>query len=146
MWPGTIRIAEDEDGPKIGQLYKECEWADHDVDWTRPGIGRWWIVAEENDEIVGAMQVVASQPFSYIGDIIIRPSYRARDEKGKGRLSRKVGLLPYSLYIVGLALLEKMGTEICFGIVAENQQPLKKFLMNHGGTDLGNYSLMGRRL
>ena len=146
MWPGTIRIAEDKDGPEIGKLYKECEWPDHGVDWTRPGIGRWWIVAEENEEIVGAMQVVASKPFSYIGDIIIRPNYRARNGQGKGRLSRKVGLLPYSLYIVGLALLEKMGTEICFGIVASDQGALKKFLINHGGIDLGEFSLMGRRL
>ena len=146
MWPGTIRIAEDKDGPEIGKLYKECEWPDHGVDWTRPGIGRWWTVAEENGEIVCAMQVVASKPFGYIGDIIIRPSHRARDAEGKGSLGRKMGILPYTLYIVGLALLEKMGAEICFGMVAEDQRVLKKFLINHGVTDLGNHTLVGKRL
>lgn len=145
LWLGTIRQATAADGPAIGNLYREAQWADHGVDWTRSGIADWWIVAEANGEIVGAVQICLSQPFGYIGDIVVHPQYRSRNPDGTGRLSKRLGALAYTLYLTAYAMLQRHGTEIVMGIIPQEQTGLLRFFQRTGATPLGDFVLYGRR-
>lgn len=70
-----IRPARPEDGPAIGKLFQD--WPDTpEFDWTVPGIASWWLVADLDGDIVGALQVTASLPAGTMGDLIVRPSMR----------------------------------------------------------------------
>lgn len=42
----TMRLATDADSPAIGALFHAATLADLGVDWTAPGVGGWWLVAE----------------------------------------------------------------------------------------------------
>lgn len=138
LWPGEIRLATDEDGPKIGQLYKECDWPDHGADWTVPDIGKWWIVAELEGKMVGAMQMIASKPFGYIGDILVHPEERDRTFQSLGSLARL-------FFLTAMAVLRQAGVEIFMGIVADSQPEFKDVLCRHGAVKLGHYELLARR-
>lgn len=144
-WPGTIRLAADADTPHIGELYRVCEWPDHGVDWTRSGIAGWWLVAEREGHIVGALQLIAAKPFGYIGDILVHPSERGQSGNGDSGLCQTLGLLARTLYASALYLLEAAGVEVVMGIVAESASSLHRVLRRHGAMDLGRYILMARR-
>jgi ribosomal protein S18 acetylase RimI-like enzyme len=70
-----IRAAEPADGPAIGALFAE-EGGGPALDWVRPDLAQWWLVAEYHGEIVGAMQVAASQPTAYIGEAVVSKRLR----------------------------------------------------------------------
>ena len=144
-WPGTIRLASDADTPRIGELYRICQWADHGVDWTRPGVGAWWLIAEREGQVLGALQLIASKPFGYIGDIVVHPSERGQSGNGTSGLCQTFGILARTLYASALYILEAAGVEVVMGIVAESATSLQRVLQRHGATDLGHYVLMARR-
>lgn len=65
-----IRPARPDDGPAIGKLFAEegdCPL----LDWARPGIAAWWLVAEEDGAVVAALQVSCSEPTGYIGELVV---------------------------------------------------------------------------
>lgn len=144
-WPGTIRLASEGDGPRIGHLYAECQWPDHGVDWTREGIPGWWLIGERDGRIVGAVQVIASKPFGYIGDIVVHPSERGQSGNGSSGLCQSFGLLARMLYASAVYILEAAGAEVVMGVVSENAPGLQRVLRRHGATDLGQYTLLARR-
>lgn len=145
-WLGLIRPATASDTAAIGKLYRTSGYQDHGVDWERPGVEHWWLVGERDGEIRGAIQVVASQPFGCIGDIIVHPDERGRGPDGKGRMGKRPGALAFSLYVAALVYLEHGGVEVVMGVVSEEQKPLHAFLGRYGATDLGGYRLLARRL
>ena len=72
----TIRPARPEDGPAIGKLFAQ-EPETPMFDWTTPGLASWWLVAvEDDDAVVGAIQVSTSLPAGSIGDLIVAESHR----------------------------------------------------------------------
>ena len=71
-----IRMARPEDGPAIGDLFRAAG-QDLGLDWTAPDIAHWWLVAERDGAVVGAVQILASQPTGYIGDMVIARSATA---------------------------------------------------------------------
>ena len=93
----TIRPARPEDGPAIGKLFAE-EGDCPAVDWTQAGIEAWWLVAEQDAVLVGALQLTCSLPTGYIGDLVITRSARAQ---GLARL----------LWRHALALLRRAGCQ-----------------------------------
>ena len=70
-----IRPASREDGPAIGTLFAE-EGDCPTMDWTRPGIEAWWLVASEAEEVIAAMQILCALPTGYIGDIVVATAHR----------------------------------------------------------------------
>lgn len=146
-WPGTIRLASDADGPAIGRLFQACLVQDQGVDWTQPGIGNWWILAETPDGALrGAVQIVASKPFGYIGEILVHPAERGRNRNGDGSMGRNLGALAATLFYASLHLLREAGVEIVRGTVAEENAALRGVLRRHGATDVGRFHLLATRL
>ena len=143
----TIRLATDQDGPAIGKLYRTAEWPDHGVDWTRPGIGGWWIVAETEDgEIVGAIQAVASAPYGYIGDVVVHPEYRRRHTENGSALTGRLGSVAFDLLVTAFVALRKAGSQMVMGAVGKDVDTLRKVYERHGALNLGEFTVMARRL
>lgn len=71
-----IRSAHEGEGPAIGTLYRDAVWPDLGVDWARATVAGWWLVAEREGDLVGAIMFTCSQPIGYIGDLVIHPSVR----------------------------------------------------------------------
>lgn len=138
------RLATDADGPAIGALFQAADLNDLGVDWTAPGVGGWWLVAEKHDDLVGAIQVCAARPFGFIGDIVVHPSARARHYDGTGRLSKRPGTVGFSLYVFALDLLKRLGCQRVLGVT--NKPGLAKMLTRYGGVDLGEHTLFARDL
>ena len=147
-WPGEIRMARDADGSAIGTLYAEAGQPDHGVDWQRDGLGGWWMVGERDGNILGALQVIASKPFGYIGEIVVHPSERGRSDNGHGTLGVWGGVLGRLLYFTAQIMLEKAGVQIVLGTVREDLMPTFGVILTkkYGGTDLGRFHLLGKRI
>mgnify|MGYP001566742205 CR=1 FL=1 len=143
----TIRHATDADGPAIGKLYKTADWPDHGVDWTRPGIRGWWLVAEREDgEVVGAIQAVASAPYGYIGDFVVHPDYRKRDTEHGAALTARLGDVAFDLLVTAFIALRAAGSQMVLGAIGKESAASMAIYARHGAMNLGEYTLMARRL
>ena len=141
----TIRLATDADGPAIGKLFSEANLADLGVDWQRSGIKGWWLVAEREDRVVGALQVAAAVPFGFVGDCVLASSEKGRRADGHGRLSARPAHAAFLLYAMAFELMRRNGTQIALGIT--DQPGLKKMLTRYGGQAVGdNFTLFAKRL
>lgn len=143
----TIRLATDADGPAIGKLFAEADYPDYGVDWTNANARGWWLVAETPEgKIVGAVQTIASQPFGYIGEMIVHPDHRGRDKNGDGLLSGSLGKVAFDLLIHAFIVLRAAGSQMVLGAVGKDVDALRKVYERHGAMNLGEFTLMARRL
>lgn len=143
-----LRLATDADAPLIGKLFRDADYPDHGVDWAAPGIAPWWLVADGGDgTLCGAVMVIASQPYGFIGEIVVHPDHRGRNDDGTGALRGIVpGTLATALYVKALQILAAAGSALAFGVVHEDLAALKHILQRHGAECLGRYDLLARRL
>lgn len=142
--PVRFRLATDADGPAIGALYRIAGLNDLGVDWMTADVAGWWIVAERETELVGAIQVCASRPFGFIGDVAVHPSAKGRGDDGRGRLSKRPGAVGFALYVLALRSLEAAGSQFAVGVT--DKPALKTILTSHGGVNLGTFDLFAKRL
>ena len=141
-----IRGATDADMPLVGKLFRDASYPDQLVDWARPNLAPYWLVAAQDDEIVGAVQVVGSQPYGFIGEIVVHPSVRGKRSDGSGALSSaRPGSVGYRLYQAALRALEGMHVQVVYGFVSNELKGLQR-VMGHYATDLAEGHLYGRRL
>jgi hypothetical protein len=142
----TYRLARDEDGAALGKLFRAADYADHGVDWETAAVGNWWLLAEREGEVRGAVQIIASRPWGYIGEIVVHPDERGRRQDGAGSLAKRPGTIGYKLYMHALALLQEAGVEVVMGVIHEQLSGLQKIVTRYGATELGRYKLYGMRL
>ena len=138
----VLRNAIDIDGLAIGKLFRQTGLADLGVDWSR-GV-RGWIVAELDDEIIGAIQAVPSKPYGFIGDTLVTPQMQGRDLHGHGRLGRRPGTIGFALFVAALDYLKNAGCQFALGVT--DKPGLTKIIKHYGGVDLGQHTLLGRNL
>ena len=145
--PVTTRVATDADGPAIGKLFRAADYPDHGVDWERAHVGAWWLVAEREGEVRGAIQLIAAKPVGYIGEVVVHPDERGKRADGAGSLAKRPGAVGYRLYTHALTLLQDGGVEIVMGIVSDQLPWLQRIMRHYGATEIGTgYRLYGMRL
>ena len=137
----TYRLATEQDGPAIGKLFAAAEYNDLGVDWYAADVTNGWLVADQEGEIVGAIQICAGQPYGFLGDCVVLPDHRARDERGNGRFGAP-GQIMLTLYAVALKALADSGTQVIFGIT--DKPAMKRLLLRYGGMSLGPTELFAR--
>lgn len=146
MTPITYRLATDADGPAIGKLFDAAQYADHGVDWQRAAVANWWLLAVRDDEVRGAVQIIASRPWGYIGEIVVHPDERGKRATGAGGLGKRPGAIGYRLYMHALAMLQEAGVELVMGVVHQDLKGLQTIVERYGATRLGTYFAYGMRL
>lgn len=112
-WPGSIRLATDEDGSAIGKLFIEAGMPDHGLDWSQ-GLGSWWVVGERDGRIVGAILAIPSRPLAYIAELVVHPS-----EQG-GRLGK-------TLLALAVTMFDGLGIEMVAGFVCDDRPGWERF-------------------
>jgi hypothetical protein len=127
----TIRPARPEDGPAIGKLFLGTADATG-IDWARPEIADWWIVAEHDGEVVGAVQVSCSQPAGYIGQLVVKPEWRGRRADGHGSLAPRGSALARTLYYAAEAVLVKAGVQ-CITTALRPSRGWRRIVERWGG-------------
>ena len=75
----TVRLAKNEDGPRISELLamvglKTEGW---DIDWN--DIEPWWIVAELDGVVKGAVQICPSKPIARVEFLAVDPEMNEMD-------------------------------------------------------------------
>lgn len=143
FWPGQIRLATASDGPAIGLLFAQCEWNDYGVQWSTVDPTNWWLLAERNGQLVGAVQLMVSLPFAYVGHFLVHPSERGRDHNGNGSLRLIPGSLAFTLLAHINALCERSGAQIILAFT--HDAAWLKLLEHYGCTNLGPVTLTARR-
>ncbi len=135
------RLARANDGPAIGKLMNEA--GDYGVDWSTVDPSNWWIVAERDGDVVGAVQVIMSRPYGYIGEIIVRP-----DERGKSNGTGRLGYPDVALHLYSLAihLLAANGSQLAFAHVERDNMGIQAYLRRHDWHVVGELTLMAKRL
>lgn len=147
MSPYTIRPAADSDGQGLYRLYQESNHADHGVDWARAQVGGWWLVAEEpSGHLGGAIQVIPSQPFGYVGDFVVHPAHRVRHTDNGGALTVRMGDLASDLLVTAFVVLREAGVQLVIGGVGSDLLALQRIYKWYGSMDLGTFTLLARRL
>jgi hypothetical protein len=89
----TIRLATSADGPAIGALQESNGFAfeDFGFDWT--DIGANWLVAEHEDDIIGAIQVLPAKPFGRLESFVVDPTI---GKKMRAVVVRDLGFAGYA--------------------------------------------------
>ena len=143
----SYRLATDADGPAIGKLFAEASYADWGVDWSVAKVRGWWLVAEaEAGRFVGAVMLCPAQPYGFLGDLVVHPDQRGRDAEGTGALSGRLGTVAHDLLIHAFIGLRAAGSQMVVGAVGANLEALQAVYERHGAMDLGQFTLMARRL
>jgi hypothetical protein len=146
-----IRPAVDDDMPQIGALHRAADYGDHGVDWTRPGLAPYWLVAERDGALVGALQYVTSQPCGYVLDIVVHPEARGtnadRAAAERGAIADDVTT---QLCLAAMFAMRRAGVQCLIGVVGDAQPLWQRVLEAHGGQRLGGrdatYGLYAWRL
>ena len=134
----TLRPATDADGPALGRLFAESGLPHPEIDWTRPGIGAWWWVAEGPEGLVGAIQAVPTKPWGLIGDVLVHPDARQGDRPGQPSIARH-------LFVTALATLRHYGCQEVRGFVEDDHAQWRHVLTRYA-TEHGLCRMYGTRL
>ena len=133
----TYRLATDVDGPVIGALFKAADYGDLGVDWQTANVAYGWLVAERAGELVGAIQLFVGQPYSVIGDCIVRPSVRARESDGRASRFGRPGEVTLGLYAGALRMLKDTGSQVAIGMT--RKAGMARLIGRYGGVPLGPF-------
>lgn len=134
----VYRLATKADGPAIGALFAAADYGDLGVEWQRANVANGWFVADRGGEIVGAVQICAGQPYGFLGDCVVRPDARARDDHGQGR-SGKLGQIALTLSVVAVKMLFEAGAQAVFTIA--RRPGMARIVRRYGGAALGPVEL-----
>ena len=123
-----IRIAQNEDGPRIGELAAFSGFAIEGIDWSR--VYPFWLVAERDKIIIGALQIILSCPIGWLEMLSVDPELshiqRAKTTK--------------ALVNGGLLSLKRFGAQVAMWSVPFELKSYKKILKKRGAvvTSSGN--------
>lgn len=129
-----IRLAENEDGPRVRQLVAEAQADIEGLDWS--SIYPHWIVAEKDGKIAGCINVAVSKPIGRLDFLAVDPALRPH---ARGKVVR-------ALINQGLATLTHVGCSASVSQIPFGLQAYKKVLKRHFGAIVigqGNMVLRG---
>lgn len=128
-----VRIAQNSDGPRIGELARHSGFTVDGLDWSE--VHPFWLVAED-EKIIGALQVILAKPIGWLEMLVLDPDLaelaRARTVKG--------------LVTAGLTALKGFGSQLAMGFVPYEEKSYKKVLKKRGAVVAGSGNAMVKRL
>ena len=132
----SVRLAQNEDGEAIKRLVQTGPEAfapeGVDLDWT--DIYPFWIVAEQGDRIVGALQVIPARPVGRVEMLSVDPELPDRERARVVRL-----FLDHTLEIMRKSKVQMFTSLVKFG----NDRFKRAFKRRGGvGAEQGNIFLM----
>jgi hypothetical protein len=130
----TVRIASDDDGPEIGRLAYEQGFAVEGIDFSH--VHPYWLVAEIEGKIVGALQLCTGLPIGWLEMLFLDP-----------KLSKPDRIRTFKALVErGLFALEAFGSQVAMWSVPHELGTYKKILKKRGAITLTSGSLMAKML
>lgn len=127
-----IRLAQNKDGPRIGQLAKHSGYT-VDLDWSE--VHPFWLVAED-DKIVGALQIILSKPIGWLEMLVLDPDI---PQLARARVVRK-------LATAGMTALKGFGAQVVMFSVPFEEKSYKRALKKRGAVVASSGNVMIKRL
>ena len=129
-----IRIATNEDGPRIGELAAFSGFAIEGIDWSR--VHPFWLAAERDKIIIGALQIILSCPIGWLEMLSVDPELshiqRAKTTK--------------ALVNAGLLSLKRFGAQVAMWSVPFELKSYKKILKKRGAVVTSSGNVMAKLL
>ena len=125
-----VRLAQNPEGQQIKQLATESGFGIEDLDWSI--VYPYWIVAEHEAIMTGAIQVCPSLPVGRL-EMLCTPrelSHRMRAQTVK------------SLLLAGLEALRQHGSTMASGIIPFEMKSYKRMVKKRGGMVVANGNVM----
>lgn len=122
-----IRIAQNEDGPRIGELARQSGFTVDGLDWSE--VHPFWLVAED-EKVIGALQVILAKPIGWLEMLVLDPNLA---ELARARVVKK-------LATAGMTALKGFGAQLVMFSVPYEEKSYKKALKKRGAvvTSTGN--------
>ena len=128
-----IRLAQDADGPRIGELAKFSGFTVDGLDWSE--VHPFWLVAED-EKIVGALQIILAKPIGWLEMLVLDPELT---ELARARVVRK-------LASAGMTALKGFGAQLVMGSVPHELKSYKKALKKRGAVVCSSGNVLASRL
>lgn len=126
-----IRMASNEDGPRIGELAWRNGFQLTGITWD--DVYPYWLVAEREGQLLGALQVCPGRPVGRLEILCLEDNLEHREKAITAR----------QLLIAGTLTLRQNGSQAATSLVPFKMKGYKRLIKNRGGqvTDSGNMIL-----
>ena len=132
--PIHIRYATDDDAPHLAELAAANGYTVEGVEWK--DIYPFWLAAERDGEIVGALNLIAAKPIGWLEMLMLG--------EGVGRHAR--GRIVKALVERGCALLAGFGANVAMGSVPDELRSYITVLEHRGGVVTNRSVMVAKRL
>ncbi len=129
-----VRLAQDADGPRIGELARASGFGVEGIDWA--SVHPFWLVAERDGEVIGAINIVLSKPIGWLEMLSLDPDLSHRDQ----------AMAVKALVERGAIALKVFGAQMAMGTVPEELGEYRQVLRKRGVVDTGSGFTMAKRL
>lgn len=130
----NLRIAENCDGKAIGELAAACGFGVANIDWSE--VHPYWLVAERDGRMVGAIQVLPGRPIGRIEMLCTADGLRRRDRAA----------VVMSLLYQACAVLRLGGSRLASGALPRNLSSYRAVIEKRGAWIADECYLMMVRL
>lgn len=121
-----IRLAQDVDGPRIGELAKLSGFTVDELDWSE--VHPFWLVAEREGEIVGTIQIILAKPIGWLEMLSLDPELGHREQ----------AMAVKALVLCGKQSLKVFGARVVMGVVPTEMTGYMRILEKRGAVDTGS--------
>ncbi len=126
-----IRLAQNEDGPRIGELARASGFGVEGIDWSQ--VHPFWLVAEREtptrgESVIGAIQIILAKPIGWLEMLSLDPDLTHREQ----------AMAVKALVLRGKLSLRVFGAQIVMGVVPSEMAGYMRILEKRGAVDTGS--------
>ena len=129
-----VRLAQDADGPRIGELARASGFGVEGIDWSR--VHPFWLVVERDGEVVGTIQIILSKPIGWLEMLSLDPGLSHRDKAVAVKALVQFGAMSLGIF----------GAQMAMGSVPSELTGYMRVLAKRGVVDTGSGQTMAKRL
>ncbi len=129
-----VRLAQDADGPRIGELARASGFAVEGIDWSH--VHPFWLVAERDGEVIGAIQIILARPIGWLEMLSLDPDLGRRDQ----------AMAVKALVQFGAMSLKHFGAQMAMGSVPSELQGYMRILKKRGAVVASAGIVFAKRL
>ena len=131
-----IRLATDDDGPRIGELARASGFGVEGIDWSR--VHPFWLVATppRDERVVGTIQIILSRPIGWLEMLSLDPQLSTREQ----------AMAVKALVERGMLSLKVFGAQLAMGVAPSEMPGYQRILEKRGAVDTGSGQTMAKRL
>jgi hypothetical protein len=129
-----VRLAQDADGPRIGDLARASGFGVEGIDWSR--VHPFWLAAELDGRVVGAIQIITAQPIGWLEMLSLDPDLSHREQ----------AVAVKALVERGTIALKAFGAQMAMGTVGGDRRSYMRVLERRGAVVVATGKLFAKRL